>query len=107
MKKTILTACALMVALTCGAEETDPMAVCDNHYASCTEKCDGQENVSADCYTACDNSYQKCLDVANGYAPEPEETPKPPKEAKKKKEKPALQQPDIENDDPDGAGHDQ
>lgn len=63
------------------AEEVDPMAACDAKYESCTDKCNNQENVEAECYTACDDNYQRCLDIANGYAPEPAPAEKKPKKA--------------------------
>jgi len=70
MKKGLAILFALFVTLS-AQDESDPMDLCDDNYAKCMEKCDLQENVSADCYDACDSVYQKCLDKANGYMAEP------------------------------------
>ena len=103
---------ALLVAAVAAADDSDPMAACDNSFATCNSRCDALENATAECYGACDDAYQKCLDTANGYAPAAEPKSSAPKPAstttakKPQKSIPASESQD-EGADPDGSGHQQ
>jgi len=70
MKKSLWGILLLLTALTAAADEQDPMAVCDDRYAKCMDKCDGMENSPPECYDTCDSAYRNCLDIANGYTPD-------------------------------------
>ena len=77
-----------LVAAVCvwGSEARDPMEICDENYAACTERCGQMDDAPVTCYDNCDKAYQKCLDIANGYPPEPQNVPEPKKEKAAPKE---------------------